>query len=83
MDILETAILEMCRKHQTDSFLPSEVVQTMYPIDWKYFMEDVNQKAWELYLKGIVCLTQDGKAVDKNHFPKAEFLIYKPKDSKK
>lgn len=73
----------MCRKYQGGSFSPSEVVQSMYPVDWRYFTEDVNQKAWELYLKGVVCLTQGGKAVDKSHFPKAEFLINKPKDSKK
>ena len=83
MDILETAILERCRKYQASSFPPSEVVQSMYPVDWRYFTEEVNQKAWELYLKGVICLTQDGKAVNKDHFPKEGFLIHKPKDSKK
>ena len=79
MDILEVAILEMCRKYKQASFPAEEVVQTMYPEDWRLFLPDTLQKAWEMYLEGVLILTQNGESLDKTCLPVGSFYISKPK----
>lgn len=77
MDILKVAILEKCRQNKSNSFSPLIVIQSMYPVDWKYFSNEVYQKAWELYLLGHVKLVQNGKELSKSSFPKEDFQIAK------
>ncbi len=68
-DILRLAILEMGRMRGDKSFCPSEVVRWMFPVDWRYFMPDVQKKMMELYQAGEVTVTQKGQPVRKEEMP--------------
>lgn len=68
-DILRVAILEMGRIRGDKSFCPSEVVRWLYPVDWRYFMPDIQIKMMELYKAGEITITQKGKAVSKEQMP--------------
>lgn len=41
MDILRTALLEMCRKRKRKFFYPDEIIQEMYPEDWRMFFREL------------------------------------------
>lgn len=62
--VLETAILEMGRIKGENSFLPSEVVQWIYPQDWSYFMPELLDSMMALYKKGKIMVTQNGNPID-------------------
>ncbi|SDC78967.1 Protein of unknown function [Algoriphagus faecimaris] len=79
MDVLKTAILEMCRKRKDKSFCPSEVVRQLYPEDWRLFMEEVRESMMELYLQGKIRVSQKGIPIDPNQIPKGPLRISKPK----
>lgn len=74
-DILRFAILEMGRLRGNKSFCPSEVVRWLYPVDWRYFMQDVQAKMMELYEADEVTITQKGKLVPKSEIPKGPVRI--------
>jgi hypothetical protein len=63
-NILAIAILQMGRMRKGNSFCPSEVVRWIYPQDWRFFMEDVREAMMDLYRRGLIEVTQQGKAVD-------------------
>ncbi|MFC3414651.1 DUF3253 domain-containing protein [Algoriphagus hitonicola] len=79
MDVLKTAILEMCRKRGEASFCPSEVVRQLYPEDWRNFMDEVRAEAMTLYRLGEILVTQAGIAVDPQKEPNGPIRISKPK----
>lgn len=72
---LEQAILEMIRQRKPKSFCPSEVVRWIYPVDWRYFMADVQEAMMELYRKDKILVTQKGIAIDPNFLPKGPVRI--------
>lgn len=74
-DILRVAILEMGRLRGDKSFCPSEVVRWLYPVDWRYFMPDVQAKMMELYNSGEVVVTQKGQPISKEQTPKGPVRI--------
>ncbi|MDF2158033.1 DUF3253 domain-containing protein [Algoriphagus sp. CAU 1675] len=78
MDILETAILEMCRKQKGKSFCPSEVVQQMFPEDWSLFMEDVLEAMMGLYRRDRILVTQNGEPVSRDRTPEGPVRISNP-----
>lgn len=41
MDILKTALLEMCRKRKRKFFYPDEILKEMYPEDWRMFFPEL------------------------------------------
>lgn len=41
MDILKTALLEMCRKKKRSFFYPDLILQEMFPEDWKHFYPEL------------------------------------------
>ncbi|SIN75585.1 hypothetical protein SAMN05444394_1513 [Algoriphagus halophilus] len=41
MDILKTALLEMCRKKKRSFFYPDLIIQEMYPEDWRHFYPEL------------------------------------------
>lgn len=54
MDILETALLEMCRKRKKMFFYPEDIIREMYPIDWKHFLPDLEILIGSLLEKGKI-----------------------------
>ncbi|MBN3519134.1 hypothetical protein JYB62_03890 [Algoriphagus lutimaris] len=41
MDILKTALMEMCRKKKKSFFYPDLIIQEMYPEDWTHFYPEL------------------------------------------
>ncbi|GMQ24035.1 hypothetical protein Aoki45_07170 [Algoriphagus sp. oki45] len=77
MEILKSAILDFCRRRNTSSFCPSEVVRSMYPEDWRLFMPDILEAMMELYREGLIQVTQKGLPVLPNEMPKGPVRISK------
>lgn len=75
MDVLKTAILEMCRQKKNQDFCPSEVVKLMFPEDWEQFVEEVNSSAIELNREGLILLTQHGFVLKDDSFPTGPIRI--------
>lgn len=63
MDVLKTAILEMCRQKKNEAFCPSEVLKLMFPEDWEQFIEEVNATAREMSREGLILITQNGNII--------------------
>jgi len=42
MNILETALLEMCRERKKEFFYPEDIIRQMYPEDWKHFLPELD-----------------------------------------
>lgn len=63
MEVLRTAILDMLRRKQEESFPSSEVVQQMFPEDWEQFLEEVNTVAMELYHEGLLQVIESKQPV--------------------
>ncbi|MBD8489269.1 hypothetical protein IFO69_10980 [Echinicola sp. CAU 1574] len=57
-NILEIAILEMCRQKGEKSFSCDEVIQWMYPQDWEKFTKDIHLAAQGLKQKGKIMLSE-------------------------
>lgn len=75
MEVLRTAILEMCRQKKNNPFCPSEVVQRMFPEDWEQFLEEIKSVAVEMNREGLILITQNGKSIDPNSQPTGEIWI--------
>ena len=75
MEVLRTAILEMCRQRKEEDFCPSQVVKTMFPEDWEQFLEEVISVAIEMNRAGLILITQNGLAVETDFFPTGPFKI--------
>lgn len=69
MEVLRTAILEMCRIKKNSAFCPSEVVKMMFPEDWEQFMEEIISVAREMNREGLILITQNGKPIDSDSVP--------------
>lgn len=69
MEVLRSAILEMCRQKKNKTFCPSEVIQSMFPEDWDQFQEEVRAKALEMNIKRLILITQNGKPIDPDSIP--------------
>ncbi|MBN3582116.1 hypothetical protein JYB64_06935 [Algoriphagus aestuarii] len=59
MDILKTALLEMCRKNKKRFFYPEEILKIMYPEDWNQFIPELEKVVNELLKKGEIELNQE------------------------
>ncbi|WP_297338187.1 DUF3253 domain-containing protein [Algoriphagus sp.] len=79
MEVLKTALLEMCRKRGDSSFCPSEVARQLYPEDWRNFMDEILAEAMKLYRSGEIRITQSGKNIDPHQEVKGPIRISKPK----
>jgi len=77
MDILRVAILDLLRRKKSEPFSPAEVVQQMYPEDWRHFMEDVLLQMMELYQEGLLEVTEDDHLVTPNAAPNDRMMIRK------
>lgn len=61
-NILEIAILEMCRLKKDECFSPADVVKWIYPQDWRFFLSDVEEAMMRLNRSGkIVVIENDSK----------------------
>lgn len=58
-------------------FSPLEVIQQMYPEDWKLFQEDVFLTVKQLYQEGLIEIKSDSEFINLNHD-----LLYNSKISK-
>ncbi|EON78210.1 hypothetical protein ADIS_1407 [Lunatimonas lonarensis] len=74
-DVMEIAILEMCRVRGNSSFCPSEIARWLYPEDWRDFMPEVRESMMNLYRDNRISVTQKGVEVDKNFLPKGPVRI--------
>lgn len=54
MDILETALLEMCRKRKKNFFNPEDIIREMFPEDWKHFLPELESLIKSLYIGGKI-----------------------------
>jgi hypothetical protein len=54
MDILETALFEMCRKKKNKFFYPEDIIREMYPEAWKHFFPELKILVRNLYDKGEI-----------------------------
>lgn len=79
MEVLRIAILDFCRRRRSNSFCPSEVVRQMYPVDWRYFMKDIQLVMMEMYQEGLIVVTQKGLPIDPNNLPSGPVRITCPK----
>lgn len=75
MEVLKTAILEMCRQKKNQDFCPSEVVKLMFPEDWEQFNEEVNTKAMEMNREGLIVINQNETVLKADSFPPSTFRI--------
>lgn len=73
--ILEIAILEKGRTTPKNGFCPEEVVQWIYPEDWEYFLDEVNEAMMHLYREGKIEVTQKGVEIPKGHLPDGSVKI--------
>ncbi|WP_200978554.1 hypothetical protein [Echinicola sp. 20G] len=58
-NILEIAILEMCRQKGEKPFLCNEVIQWIYPQDWEKFTKEIQLAAQGLKQKGKIMLSEN------------------------
>jgi len=75
MEVLRTAILEMCRQKKNDPFCPSDVVKRMFPEDWEEFLEEVKSVAMELNREGSILILQNEKPIDPEFQPIGQIWI--------
>lgn len=64
MEVLRTAILDTLRQNKGGSFTTAQVVQQMYPEDWKHFLGEVNTVARILSKEGLIAISQVKKSLD-------------------
>ncbi len=60
MEVLRTAILDLCRRKKGKSFHPSEVVRQMFPEDWELFLPDLHTE--------LIAMQQE-KLIQISHIP--------------
>jgi hypothetical protein len=65
MEVLRTAVLEMCRQRKDAFFCPSEVVKVMYPQDWIHFIKEVKEVALQMHQEGLIQISLEDLAFDK------------------
>jgi predicted Zn-ribbon and HTH transcriptional regulator len=75
MEVLRTAILEMCRQKKNDPFCTSDVVKRMFPEDWEEFLEEVKSVAMELNREGSILILQNEKPIDPESQPIGQIWI--------
>jgi len=73
--ILATAILEMGRMSGGKSFCPSDVVKWIFPVDWKYFIADVEEAMMQLYREGRISVRQGDLEIPKDRMPRGPVRI--------
>ncbi len=84
MEVLRTAILEMCRQTKKGGFYPAEVLKLMFPQDWEQFLEEIITVALEMYKEGLILITQNGMLIDPDSVPKGPIMISRnPNQSKR
>ncbi|MEN2282006.1 hypothetical protein AAGF08_07685 [Algoriphagus sp. SE2] len=54
MDILQTALLEMCRKRRNIFFYPEDIIREMFPEDWRHFLPELESLINSLYKRGVI-----------------------------
>lgn len=74
-DILEIAILEMCRLKAGKSFTPAEVVKWIYPQHWHYFLSEVNDAMMQLYKSGKIIVMEGNSPLENNKMPNGQLMI--------
>ncbi|WP_373520764.1 hypothetical protein [Aquiflexum sp.] len=62
-NILEIAIMEMCRLRKEDSFFLVDVVKWIYPQHWHYFLKDAERAMMELYRSGKIIVLENDYAI--------------------
>ncbi len=78
MDILRVAILSMLRQKRGKEFSPLDVIQMMYPEDWKHFQEEIYEAANELYQEGLIEIWSGNCQVPANKNLPEDSKIRKP-----
>lgn len=68
-DILEIAILEMCRLKAGKCFSPAEVVQWIYPQHWYFFLSDVNDAVMQLSESGKIIVVEVNNPLEQDNSP--------------
>ncbi|MEB2775268.1 DUF3253 domain-containing protein [Algoriphagus sp. D3-2-R+10] len=77
MEVLRTAILDMLSRKKGESFATSEIVQQMFPEDWKRFLEEVNTEAIELSREGLIVVASE-QPIDYNLIRTIPLIISSP-----
>lgn len=75
MEVLRTAILEMCRQKKESAFCPSEVVKWIFPVDWEHFQKEIRSVALEMNREGLIQILQNGKPIDPESIPMGPIRI--------
>jgi ATP-dependent Clp protease adapter protein ClpS len=68
-NILEIAILEMCRLKKGESFSPSDVVQWIYPEHWHFFLSEAIDVMMQLHREGKIILLQNNIPLESDEIP--------------
>ncbi|WP_194974436.1 DUF3253 domain-containing protein [Aquiflexum lacus] len=81
-NILEIAILEMCRLKKEDSFSPTDVVKWLYPQHWIYFISEAEEAMMKLHRSGKIIVLENNEPDIPTKMPELSFRIKaKPKTS--
>lgn len=63
--LISDTILQMATERGADKTIcPSEVARTLFPANWRKYMDEVRQCAIDLQHKGQIVITQKGEPVD-------------------
>lgn len=68
-NILEIAILEMCRSKGGESFSPADVVKWIYPQHWYYFLAEVTDVMMQLHKAGKIIVLHDTIPLQQGEIP--------------
>jgi hypothetical protein len=81
-NILEIAILEMCRLKKDESFSPTDVVKWIYPQHWDHFISEAKEAMIELHRLGKIIVMENNETDTPTKMTELSFRIKaKPKTS--
>ncbi|EAZ82857.1 hypothetical protein [Algoriphagus machipongonensis] len=58
MNILKTAILDMCRRNKNSFFPAVNVIRQMFPMDWKAFIPELQEVLISMHKDGELEMDQ-------------------------
>jgi len=74
-NILNLAVMEMCRVRRGEEFKPEDVVKWLFPESWEYFVEDVYAAIDDLQKEGKIEVLENGKQVCSKGFAGTDLRI--------
>lgn len=74
-NILEIAILEMCRLKKGEIFSPADVVKWIFPQHWKHFLSEVKEAMMNLNRSGKIIVLENEQKESGEFFSKVSYSI--------